>query len=99
MIAEFGTTSYGGDQKEWLDEALYRIQDRYPEIKALVFFYSDKDKNWPTDWRPSDTTEYISWTFRDSVPNVEMIRDYLKKPPYSNIPDISSKEKIEARVR
>ena len=99
MLAEFGTTPFGGDQKEWLDEALYRIGERYPEIKAVVFFYSDKDKNWPTQWRPSDTTNYISWTFRDSVHSMDLLRDHLNKPPFSNMPDIKSKEKIEAGVK
>ncbi|WP_162418338.1 glycosyltransferase [Cyclobacterium roseum] len=63
MLAEFGSTSYGIDPVQWNREALVRIKSSHPEINALVFFYSNKDKNWVSDWRPDDITTFIDWTF------------------------------------
>lgn len=88
LLAEFGTTSYGGEQAEWLDEALYRIQNMYPEVKGVVFFYSDKDKNWATDWRPDENTAYIDWTFADSVSTTTMLRERLQERPFRNQPPV-----------
>ncbi|WP_017732323.1 glycosyltransferase family 2 protein [Nafulsella turpanensis] len=85
MIAEFGSTSYGGSQIDWTSEALYDIQNLYPEIYALVFFYSDKDNNWATDWRPSPSTQYIDWTFPDTA-DLWPVREKLQQAPYSNKP-------------
>jgi cellulose synthase (UDP-forming) len=87
MIAEFGSTAYGGDQAEWINEALYRIRERYPEIMSVVFFYSDQDKNWATDWRPSPDAAYIDWTFADSVKSMQLVRENLAEKPFSNKPN------------
>lgn len=86
LLAEFGTTAYGGDQSEWLDEALYRIKNMYPEVKGLVFFYSNKDENWATDWRPDENTRYIDWTFADSVSTMATLRKRLEERPFRNTP-------------
>lgn len=86
MIAEFGTTPYGGSQAEWTEEALYNIRNRYPEIQGLVFFYSKEDKNWATEWRPSPQTPFIDWTFPDTA-RLEPVRESLQKPPFSNRPE------------
>jgi cellulose synthase/poly-beta-1,6-N-acetylglucosamine synthase-like glycosyltransferase/exo-beta-1,3-glucanase (GH17 family) len=80
MLAEFGSTSYGGDATKWAVSALDTIRAGYPEIKAAVLFYSDQDKNWVTDWRPGDKGNFINWTYdlsqisaslaRFDVPNI-----------------------------
>lgn len=88
MIAEFGSTAYGGDQAEWINEALYRIRERYPEIKSVVFFYSEEDENWATGWRPAPEADYIDWTFADSLHSMKLIRESLDEQPFSNKPDI-----------
>lgn len=86
MIAEFGTTPYGGSQGEWIEEALYNIRNRYQEIQALVFFYSKEDKNWATKWRPSPQTQHIDWTFSD-IARLDPVRESLRNPPFSNRPE------------
>lgn len=63
MLAEFGSTSYGEDGAKWVSESLNDIQNLHPEIKSVVLFYSDLDKNWITDWRPSTKNSFIDWTF------------------------------------
>jgi cellulose synthase/poly-beta-1,6-N-acetylglucosamine synthase-like glycosyltransferase/exo-beta-1,3-glucanase (GH17 family) len=64
MLAEFGSTSYQGENgKAWVDESLSVIKYKFPEIKSLVFFFSDWDRNWITDWRPSSEDSFIDWTF------------------------------------
>ncbi|WP_245588170.1 glycosyltransferase [Algoriphagus terrigena] len=62
MLAEFGSTSYGDDGRDWLDKSFQNIRERHEEIKAVVLFYSDLDKNWITAWRPSENTEFIDWS-------------------------------------
>ncbi len=62
MIAELGSTPYGGDQAAWLREALSDMTDRYTQIRAAVLFHSDRDENWATDWRPWPGAVGIDWT-------------------------------------
>lgn len=61
MLAEFGSTPYGGDAGEWLADAFETIKTSYPQIHAAVLFNSGEDKNWATDWRPSATASGIDW--------------------------------------
>jgi cellulose synthase/poly-beta-1,6-N-acetylglucosamine synthase-like glycosyltransferase len=63
MLAEFGSTPYGGDQQQWLKESVEAVAKDYPEIRALVFFWSAVDKNWVTKWRPKTGEATIQWTF------------------------------------
>ncbi|MFD2203319.1 glycosyltransferase [Shivajiella indica] len=63
MLAEFGSTSYGTDAKQWVFESIKKIKKNYPEIKSTVMFYSDLDKNWFSDWRPTESSDFIRWTF------------------------------------
>jgi cellulose synthase (UDP-forming) len=62
MLAEFGTTPYGGDQSAWLSDAFASIKTKYPQIKATILFHSDRDKNWATAWRPDDQAVGIDWS-------------------------------------
>ena len=69
MLAEMGSVSYTLRSEEWLNTAFTKIQTDFPEIKAAVFFYSNQDKNWVTDWRPEED-KYIDWTFAlDEISN------------------------------
>ncbi|WP_228779980.1 glycosyltransferase [Aquiflexum lacus] len=63
MLAEFGSTSYGEDGGKWVSESVQDIQNQHPEIRSIVLFYSDLDKNWITDWRPAANETFIDWTF------------------------------------
>jgi cellulose synthase (UDP-forming) len=63
MLAEIGSTSYGLDGRQWVFESLTVLQKEHPEIKSAILFFSDLDKNWITDWRPSENAAFIDWTF------------------------------------
>ncbi len=65
MLAEFGSTNYGGNSHDWILKAWGSINEKYHEIKSLVLFNSNKDKNWITAWRPTDSTKFIDWTAID----------------------------------
>lgn len=72
MFAEFGSTAYGGDQEKWMEDALTKTAERFPEVKALVFFNSGQDKNWITDWRPTPESGTIDWRLDDRM--LQMVR-------------------------
>lgn len=67
MLAEFGSTGYGGDQAQWLRDALQYTTDSLNEVKSLVFFYSNQDKYWISSWRPDPSATFIEWTFSGSA--------------------------------
>jgi cellulose synthase (UDP-forming) len=86
MLAEFGSTSYGGDQEAWINNSLSTIREYHPEIKALVFFYTDKDKNWATDWRPENNTGYLDWTFRQPERTMQTANRNLSASKFTQKP-------------
>ncbi|GAA4460443.1 hypothetical protein GCM10023189_35560 [Nibrella saemangeumensis] len=77
MLAEFGSTTFGGDQVRWLDDALTRLP-QYPEIRSVVFFNTEKDENWTTVWRPDDITRMIDWSIDASADAVRVIQQHLR---------------------
>ena len=66
MLAEFGSTNYGGSNVDWLIDAADLIKNHYTEIKSAVLFNSDRDRNWVTKWRPDAKTAFIDWTVKFS---------------------------------
>jgi cellulose synthase (UDP-forming) len=68
MLAEFGSTNYGGDANQWLSDAIERIHNNHKEIKSLVFFNNPEDKNWITAWRPSRDIKGIDWQITKPPP-------------------------------
>ncbi len=77
MLAEFGSTGYGGDQTRWIQRALVNIRVLFPEIRSLVFFNSNRDKNWITPWRPGHNEPFIDWTFRQPHQVASTLDNYL----------------------
>ncbi|NRF40463.1 glycosyltransferase family 2 protein [Pedobacter foliorum] len=45
MLAEMGSLSAEGKQDQWFQTAFKSIKNKFPEIKAVVFFNSSLDKN------------------------------------------------------
>ncbi len=45
MLAEFGSLS--ADRAGWVEDALLSIEEKFPEIRAVVYFQSDIDRNVP----------------------------------------------------
>ncbi len=81
MLAEFGTTEYGGDRASWLASALSYVKRRCPEVRALVHFHSDRDRHWPTRWRPATGAEAIDWTFVDDEPAATVVATWHRGLP------------------
>ncbi|MBS1564765.1 MAG: cellulose synthase, partial [Bacteroidetes bacterium] len=75
MLAEFGSTPYGGNTGEWLQHALSVLPEQYSEIKSFVFFNSDEDRNWPGAWRPSPAPAVIDW----SIPHPWQLHDVVAR--------------------
>ena len=48
MIAEAGSSEYGGSKAAWLKQALsVELPNAFPRVKAFVWFNSRKDGDWP----------------------------------------------------
>lgn len=92
MLAEFGSTSYGIDPQEWNDKSITTIIKNYPEINAIIYFYSDQDKNWITDWRPIEGDQYVNWTF--DLSNLSTSLNTLGNPFSKGLPNKLSNSTI-----
>jgi len=75
MLAEFGTTSYGGNPGAWLADAMKTIKTSYPQIKAAVLFHSDQDHNWATEWRPYPGAIGIDWSVLNQADARQTLRE------------------------
>jgi cellulose synthase (UDP-forming) len=47
MISEFGTLKEEGNQNQWITNAFNSIENKYEEIKSVIYFNSKVDNNWP----------------------------------------------------
>lgn len=54
MVAEFGSLRVGGDRAAWYREGLERLPERYPAVKALLFFEVGGDQ--------TITLQKLDWT-------------------------------------
>ncbi len=54
MIAEFGSLGVGGDRPAWYRSALERLPERYPAVRALIFFEVGSDQ--------TVTYQKVDWT-------------------------------------
>ncbi len=70
MIAEFGTTDQGGDKPGWFSAALNtQIPQRFPEVKALIFYNEDRSQEEQSNWKidsPPQTLKSIQQGLKDS---------------------------------
>lgn len=72
MVAEFGSLDVGGDRAEWYREALQDFRDRYPSVRALLFFHVEGDA--------TVTRQTLDWSFLDEPEVVETLREMLAPP-------------------
>jgi len=83
MLTEFASTHFGGNQAQWLENALQRVEN-YPEIRSIIFFNSEKDANWATPWRPDANTHFINWSIDTSQYALEALRQQLHTKPFTS---------------
>lgn len=59
MISEFGTLKKNQKQDQWFKNAFVAIENKFKEIKSVIYFTSKVDNNIPND---SQLDQYLDWT-------------------------------------
>ncbi len=70
MIAEFGSLAVGGDRVAWYEDALRDFPQRFPAVKALLFFHKGGDD--------TVTLQSLDWTFARDPEVVVAIRQAIE---------------------
>ena len=71
MLAEFGSLSVGGDRSGWYRDALASLPDKYPMVKALLFFQVARDQ--------TVTYQHIDWTVTSDSLVIKAIRESAQR--------------------
>ena len=93
MISEFGSLKEEKQQEDWISDAFNSIENKYDEIKSVIYFNSKVDKNWPKGLLRSG---YLDWTIaknqviKNSFTSKE-VPDYV----FSALPKINSTKILE----
>lgn len=69
MLAEFGSLAVGGDRASWYDEALLDLRDRYPTVRAILFFHVQHDA--------TVTRQALDWSLLDEPQVLETLKSAL----------------------
>jgi beta-mannanase len=69
MVAELGSLAVGGDRAAWYREAITAVPEKYPAVKALVFFHARDDQ--------TVTYQKVDWTVTEDSITSAAIRDAL----------------------
>ena len=56
IIGEFASTEDGGDKAAWITDTFSGIQNKYPQIRAIIWFHISKE----TDWRINSSPEALA---------------------------------------
>jgi hypothetical protein len=60
MIAEIATAESGGDKGGWIRRAFFEtLPERYPEVKAVVWFNERKERDWRYDSSAGSKEAYL----------------------------------------
>ena len=96
MITEFGSLPVEGNQNEWITNAFASIENKYDEIKSVIYFNSKVDNNWPDGLQRNG---YLDWTItqnqliKNSFGSKE-VPDYV----FSAFPEISPSQTPEYQI-
>lgn len=91
IISELGTIQKGGKRTEWLNKTHHTISTKYNEIKSVILFNSDQDKNLPKsyrdidkiDWKITDLKSLDNWFVNKKAP--AYVFNSLKTPSALNV--------------
>jgi beta-mannanase len=76
MLAEVGCAEEGGDKAKWIERAFRILADKFPKIKALVWFNIKKECDWRIESSPRSLKAFRenirNWTFTYSGKKVGM---------------------------
>ena len=78
MIAEFGSLAVGGDRTAWYQDALTDLPEKYPAVKALLFFNAKSDQ--------TVTYQKLNWSIAGDAELVRTVTTAMKpwKPETSH---------------
>lgn len=62
IIGEYASTEDGGDKAAWITDTYQKIQAEYPQIRAVIWFNTNKE----TDWRINSSPESLA-AFKQAV--------------------------------
>lgn len=66
MIAEFGSLAVGGPRPQWFADALRALPQRFPQVKAVLFFHSESDR--------TVTYQALDWSITRDSASVAAVR-------------------------
>jgi len=71
IIGEFSSTEDGGDKAAWIRDAFNSIQNKFPQIRGLIWFHIAKE----TDWRINSSEEALA-VYREAVADDYWLSEY-----------------------
>jgi hypothetical protein len=70
MFAEFGSLAVGGDRSAWYRDALTDLPEKYPAVKALLFFHAKNDQ--------TVTYQKLDWLIESDAALARTIADAIR---------------------
>ena len=71
MLTELGCLPTGGSRSQWFEDALNGLPEKYPNVKAILFFHYSDDK--------TTTLQSLNWYFKNDIPTTHTItREVMK---------------------
>ena len=71
IIGEFASTEDGGDKAVWIKDAFSSISNKYPQIRALIWFHIAKE----TDWRINSSDESLN-AYREAIAGDQWLSEW-----------------------
>lgn len=70
VVTEFGSLAVGGNREEWYANALDSLPEKYPLLKAVIFYNNDNDK--------TTLSKTLDWSLNDDSLSIRVVRKSLK---------------------
>lgn len=77
MIGEFSCSDKGGDKATWIKEVFRDIKEKYPKIKAFIWFHIDNSSE-----TVNNLMENTDWRIDSSPRSANAAKDALSDPYY-----------------
>lgn len=59
MIAETASAEEGGDKAAWIRETVEAMPERFPQVRALIWFNLDKETDWRVESSPASLRAFV----------------------------------------
>lgn len=57
MIAEVASAEEGGDKAAWIWDSMVSLREKFPRVKAYMWFNAVQDRYWPINWSLTSSRE------------------------------------------